>query len=580
MRRGAAWGWVLSAALLTSGHVSAQSTLELQQSTGASGSDQSVAAETAVRAPVLSAQALAMRAVLEPKLGASSSAFAAYSARGFKPIWLNDDGTASQRAKDLTAILARAGRHALPVAKYKGAALAARLSEVGPRLEADLTAAYLDYASDLSSGFLKPRRIDRELHIDPKSVDHGILIQRAYDARDMAAHLEALAPQDPAYNRLVERYAAFRSIAGEEIWGPSIRRGKTLRVGNRGARVGDIRARLTAMGDLDPNVYDVQQAGVAADGTQLATAGGQTDLPVTAFDPNVFDEPMVEAIRRFQARHGLNTDGAIGPATLRQLNISPRQRAEQIAVNLERMRWMNKELGKRHILVNLAGFTMAVINDGRIEFESRVVGGKAKEHRTPEFSDEMEYMVINPRWNVPRSIATKEILPRLQSDPGYLQRRNMRLVGADASTVDWTTVTPSTFPGRIVQNPGRSNALGKVKFMFPNNFAIYLHDTPSKRLFNRDVRAYSHGCVRVEKPYELAAYLLKDQKEDPAGFFQRMLKSGKERHVRLDTPLPIHLTYRSAWIDDAGVEQFRGDIYKRDRKIAKAMTNAGVAILQ
>ncbi|MEM1164500.1 MAG: L,D-transpeptidase family protein, partial [Pseudomonadota bacterium] len=503
-----------------------------------------------------------------------------YATRQFQPLWLDENGQASDNARLLVDVLSRAADHALPVAKYRGAELSRRLAAGGPALEADLTSAFLTYAADVGSGLLEPRRVDRELHIFPEGPDEAFLIERAGRASDMAAFLEALAPSNPLYKRLVERYAAFRSIAGSDIWGARISKGRTLRPGNQNQRVAEARARLTAMGDLDPNVYDEQSAATAADGTQVATAAVTTDVPRQAFEPTLFDEPMVEALQRFQARHGLNLDGVIGPATLKQLNISPRTRAEQIAVNLERLRWMNRDLGERHILVNLAGFTMAVMNNGTPEFTSRVVVGKARKHQTPEFSETMTYMVVNPSWNVPRSIATKEILPKLRNDPSYLSRKGMRIVGADASSIDWSTVTAGTFPGRIVQRPGRGNALGTVKFMFPNRFAIYLHDTPSKRLFNRDVRAYSHGCVRVEKPHEFAAYLLNGQVDNPQGYFNALLKKRRERHVNLDSPLPVHLTYRSAWIDENGVEQFRGDVYGRDRKIGKALQNAGVSILQ
>ena len=554
VRRVAAFG--LSAGLLAAGWtgVHAQSAQDTTNT----------AAVTPTVAPTLGAGALALKGALEAKLGAGSPALAGYAARGYRPLWLDENGAANEAAKALVQALLNAGAHALPVAKYRGAELAGRLAAASPQLEADLTAAFLAYARDVGTGVLDPRSVDRELYIDLVRPDESLLISRAGQASNMAAFLDTLPPQDPAYSRLVERFAAFRSLGAQDIWGNAVPKGRTLRPGNRNARVAAARARLTAMGDLDPNVYDTQtQAATAKDGTQVAANDVQTDVPVQAFDPTHFDEPMVLALQSFQRRHGLNLDGVIGPATLRQLNVSPKTRAEQIAVNLERLRWMNRDLGDRHILVNLAGFTMAVINNGREEFTSRVVVGKAREHRTPEFSKTMTHMVVNPSWYVPTSIAQKEILPKLENDPDYLSRRGMRMVN-----------------GRIIQRPGRGNALGTVKFMFPNRHAIYLHDTPSKRLFKRDVRAYSHGCVRVEKPHEFAAYLLTGQEASPMDYFQSVLRRGRERRIDLNDPLPVHLTYRSAWIDEQGVEQFRGDIYGRDRKIANALTRAGVTILQ
>lgn len=526
---------------------------------------------TTAPAPALSADAAALKSALDQRFGRDSLAVQAYAAQGYAPIWTTADGGLSERGKVLLEVLADAADHALPVAKYQSAALSARAATAASDLagyEADLSRAFLTYAKDISTGLLDPRRVDRELHIDREATDPRELIAGAAKAANMAAFLDALAPSDPVYRRLVERYAAFRTMASSDIWGSPVAKGRTMRPGERSNRIAQTRARLTAMGDLDPNVYEnvydtPSTTAKAADGTQLAAADFKTDAPVLAYEPTLFDDHMVTALQSFQARHGLNLDGVIGPATLAQINVSPATRAEQIAVNLERMRWMNRDLGNRHILVNLAGFTMDVMVNGKSDFSQRVVVGKARKHRTPEFSDEMTHMVVNPSWYVPQSIAREEILPALEADPNYMADRNMRMVN-----------------GRIIQAPGRGNALGTVKFMFPNRFAIYLHDTPSKRLFQRDVRAYSHGCIRVERPHDFAEYLLTGQYDDPRGYFDSVLNRGRERRITLDNPLPVHLTYRSAWIDANGVEQFRGDIYRRDSKIAAALKAGGVSILR
>lgn len=525
----------------------------------------------AAPAQALSADAATLKAALDQRFGAESLAVQAYASQGFTPIWTTTDGGLSEHGKVLLEVLADAADHALPVAKYQSAALSARAATAASDLagyEADLSRAFLTYAKDISTGLLDPRRVDRELHIDREATDPRELIAGAGKTANMAAFLDALAPSDPVYRRLVERYAAFRTMASSEIWGSPVAKGRTMRPGERSNRIAQTRARLTAMGDLDPNVYEnvydtPSTTAKAADGTQLAAADFKTDAPVLAYEPTLFDDHMVTALQSFQARHGLNLDGVIGPATLAQINVSPATRAEQIAVNLERMRWMNRDLGNRHILVNLAGFTMDVMVNGKSDFSQRVVVGKARKHRTPEFSDEMTHMIVNPSWYVPTSIAQNEILPKLENDPDYMVNRNMRMVN-----------------GRIIQAPGRGNALGTVKFMFPNRFAIYLHDTPSKRLFQRDVRAYSHGCVRVERPHDFAEYLLTGQYDDPRGYFDSVLNRGRERRITLDNPLPVHLTYRSAWIDENGVEQFRGDIYRRDSKIAAALKAGGVSILR
>lgn len=556
--------------------------------------------QPALPEPPRGAKAKALHDALTRELGAGGDgALAAYAARDYQPIWMDAGGGASDAALILIDFLRRADEHALPVSRYRGDELASRIrggAGDAAGLEAELTAAFLDYARDVSSGVLDLDEVDQHIHIDPHRPDPARLLAGAATAPNTAAYLDGLAPADPLYRRLVERYRAFRSVAGADLWGPPVTAGPTLRLGDSGPRVAEARARLTAMGDLDPNAYDGEAASL--DGARLATADVTTDIAAgrllaqsvgdsvddgagvsgVSFDPAYFDGAMEEALMRFQARHGLNQDGLIGPATLAQLNVSPRERAEQIAVNLERLRWMNKDLGDRHVLVNQAGFEMQVVERGRPVFQSRVIVGQP-DWETPEFSETMTHMVVNPTWYVPMSIARDEILPKLQEDPDYLAKRGMRLVGADAGDINWHLITPDNFPGRVTQLPGDENALGSVKFMFPNRFSIYLHDTPNKQLFERDLRAFSHGCVRVEKPHEFAEYLLSGQVGDPGGYFDEVLAGGRERRIELERPLPVHLTYRSAWIDENGVEQFRGDIYARDAKIARALESAGVRIL-
>lgn len=488
-------------------------------------------------------------------------------------IWTDSRGEPTDAALILVDFLLRADEHALPVEKYRGRDLASRLRGGDQGLEADLTRAFLDYASDLHAGLLDPGKVDKDLHIERVDVDREALLAGAARANDMAAYLDSLAPSDPAYRRMVERYRSFRSKAADEIWGKPISAGPTLRPGDRNARVAEVRARLTAMGDLDPGIIGQISED---DGARLAAAEQVTDAGRT--DRNYFDPGLEEALKRFQARHGLHEDGLIGPATLAQLNTSPRERVEQIAVNLERMRWLNRDVGDRYILVNVAGFEMWVMENGHAAFSSRVITGQADSWETPEFTETMTHLVVNPTWYVPMSIAKYEILPKLKQDPNYLAKAGMRLLGAEEEEIDWSTITPETFPGRVTQLPGDANAMGKVKFMFPNRHSIYLHDTPGRHLFSRDVRAFSHGCIRVEKAHELAEYLLNSQARNPGSYFDEILASGREQHVTLERPLPVVLAYRTAWIDENGVEQFRGDIYGRDRAVVRALQSAGVQL--
>jgi len=481
-----------------------------------------------------------------------------YTARGDAPLWTAGDGA---RAAVLIATLRAGPSHALPAARYAPDALAAALTRSDDAgrgaAEAALTRAYLAYARDVSSGVLEPRSVARDIKVAPPRPRPGVLLRAAAAAPNMVAHLAALAPADPGYAALRERYRALSALAAAGDWGATIPPGATLRPGDAGPRVAALRARLNRLGDLAP------------------------DAP--AADAARFDAALAAAVRRFQARHGLNEDGAVGPATLAAINTSARFRAGQLAVNLERMRWMNRPLGARRIVVNQPDYTVTLFDGDKVLFRERVVVGQVR-FKTPEFSDEMEYLVLNPTWHLPRSIATKELLPLLQEDPSVLARRGMRLVRTDGgplpldpSSHDFSGYTARNFPYSVKQAPSGDNALGRVKFMFPNGDSIYLHDTPTKRYFARDVRALSHGCVRVQDPLRLATLLLAPQQADPRGFIDAVLASGRERFVYLERPVPVHLTYRTAWVDEIGALQLRADIYDRDAAALAALSAAGVA---
>lgn len=520
---------------------------------------------------------------LESSFASRPEVVEVYAARDYAPVWTQAaDGALTPAGEALVVALERAPDHALPARRYKAGIEAAR-GELDPvKREVALTRAFLTYGRDISSGLLEPRSIDRDIAVRPERPEPAALLSGIAAASDPAAFLAGLQPQSEDYRRLVAELAAMRRLASEpSVWGPELAAGPTLREGDRGPRVRQLRERLAVLGDFVSESRPVEAktaSGVKVAANEVTTDATPAAFPAASADPQNFDVALTDAVRRFQRRHGLNEDGLVGPATLEQLNVSAAFRADQIAVNLERMRWLNRDLGRRHVKVNIPDFMMRVIEDGRQVFESRVVVGQRR-HQTPEFSDMMDHMVVNPTWFVPRSIAVNEMLPKLREDPSYLDRKGYRLSGADPWSIDWTTVTPSTFPGSIRQPPGDDNALGRVKFMFPNDFAIYLHDTPQRHLFARDVRAYSHGCVRIEKPLEFARFLLEGQEADPAGAFERWLATGRERYVQLDEHLPVHITYRTAWIDETGTSQFRGDVYGRDVQVMDAMRAAGVELI-
>ncbi|MEP4766913.1 MAG: L,D-transpeptidase family protein, partial [Roseibium sp.] len=360
-----------------------------------------------------------------------------------------------------------------------------------------------------------------------------------------------LAPQSTQYRALMKQKIALEALANQGGWGAGVPVDK-LEYGDTGPNVVKLRNRLITMGYLNP------------------TASPE------------FDEAMLAAVKDFQQAHGLATDGVAGEGTITELNRTVSERLKAVYVALERERWLPRERGERHILVNQADFSAKIVDDGRVTFETRAVIGKnVHDRRSPEFSDEMEHMVINPSWYVPRSIITKEYLPKLQSNPnavGHIQitDRSGRIVNRGA--VDFTQFDTRNFPFSMRQPPSKSNALGLVKFMFPNKYNIYLHDTPQKSLFARESRAFSHGCIRLAQPFEFAYALLAKQEEDPKAFFHRILASGKETTVPLEQHVPVHLIYRTAYINPKGEVQYRRDVYDRDRKIWDALQKAGVAL--
>lgn len=344
---------------------------------------------------------------------------------------------------------------------------------------------------------------------------------------------------DAGYAPLRQAIAMYREIVAWGGWAP-IPPGRPLKAGLRDAdRVPLLRTRLIATGDL-------------------GSTGG---------DAAFFDDRLTRAVQRFQARHGLRQDGVVGRRTLEALNVSAQTRLAGLERNLERLLKLSDGLGHRYVFVNIAGQELEAVRDGRVERRHRVVIG-TKERQTPAYESQITFLAFNPYWHVPRTIAEEDILPLARYDPQYLSRLNMRLyrrdgwVEVDPATIDWRTFTPGAYVLR--QEPGARNALGTVKIHFPNPHAVYLHDTPSKRLFGNHIRAHSSGCVRVEDAHALTAWLLSAQGWDRARV-DAMVAAGTRKDVRLQEAVPIYLIYLTAWVDAYGVVNFRDDIYDRDR---------------
>lgn len=478
-----------------------------------------------------------------------------YRQNGYDPIWVGDDPEHKARRAALFQALTNTDRHGLPSGRYNVQGLLEKLENARTTrdlgaVEAELSRVFVKYASDLQGGTVTPSKIDDGLvrKVDRLSATEHL---SRLSADRTAIYIQQLGPKSPQYRALMKQKMLLQDLIAQGGWGATVPVAKLER-GDSGANVIKLRNRLVSMGYLKPTA-----------------------------SPD-FDDAVVTAVQAFQTAHGLEVDGIAGKGTIAELNRPASDRLKAVLVALERERWLPEQRGERHVLVNQADFSAKIVDDGRVTFETRAVIGKnVHDRRSPEFSDEMEHMVINPSWYVPRSIITKEYLPKLRANPnavGHIQITDRSGRQVNRGAVDFTQFTARNFPFSMRQPPSKSNALGLVKFMFPNKYNIYLHDTPQKSLFSREVRAFSHGCIRLAQPFEFAYALLARQEEDPKAFFHRVLNTGKETKVNLEKPVPVHLIYRTAYIGPKGEVQYRRDVYDRDRKIWDALQKAGVVL--
>lgn len=476
-----------------------------------------------------------------------------YRDSDYAPIWTGQGQELRRSA--LLAALAGAGAHALPLNRYDPAALiaasrAARTEGDRGRLDVMMTKALLDYAHDVQTGALEPGKvlglIKREVPLRDRRAN-----LEAFVAGEPVAFLKSLPPRTQAYAQLMRAKFELEQRLNAGGWGEKVA-AQSLKPGATGPAVLQLRDRLVAMNYMPRSV--------------TAT----------------YDAAMQKAVQAFQIDMGLEADGVAGAGTIEQINIGPQERLEAVVVAMERERWMNIDRGSRHIWVNLTDFTAKIVDHGRVTFSTRsVIGKSTADQQTPEFSDLMEYMVINPTWNVPRSITTKEYLPMMKRNAnaaGHLKIYDSRGRVVPRSAINFAAYTERNFPYTMKQPPSDGNALGLVKFMFPNPYNIYLHDTPSKSLFAREVRAFSHGCIRLSDPFDFAYALLAAQTDDPVGLFQSHLKTRQESSVKLEVPLPVHLVYFTAYPSAKGRIEYRRDVYGRDATIFRALQEAGVVL--
>lgn len=477
-----------------------------------------------------------------------------YEEFGGDLLWLG-----SERAAALVGRLTDAESDGLSPDDYPGARLGELMQAAGATdkrslaiIELYFSAAYLEYVSDLHVGRFLPAKVDPNFFLADRSIDQAAALRAVAASPDLHAVLDAWSPRAADYRALHEALASYRALAAAGGWG-TVPLGETLKPGMLDARVPALRARLAV------------------------TDGAAVD----AADPMLYDDALAEAVKHFQARHGLEVDAVVGPATFVAMNVRVEDRIHAIALAMERWRWMPEDLGRQHLIVNIAGFELRRVNDGAVEERMAVVVGKPYS-RTPVFSDRIRYLEFNPYWTVPSGIAIKEELPKLQRNPAGLASQGFEaLAGGDVydlRAINWNAYGPGNFPFQLRQKPGTNNALGQVKFMFPNTHNVYLHDTPSRSLFGRAERAFSHGCIRLSRPLDLADQVL--AAGGVAGWtparIDSVVATQKNTVVNLATPLPVHITYLTAWVGDGGVN-FRGDIYEHDAKLMAALGGKALA---
>jgi murein L,D-transpeptidase YcbB/YkuD len=481
-----------------------------------------------------------------------------YARRGFRPAWVTQSSLS--KAESLIRAIRVAGLDGLRIADYHADTIDRLLDsvvenrlcdtpiepETFAELDLLLTDAFLMLGSHLMAGRVNAETIHAEWTVHHPEADLAQVLESALESDQIESALDNLRPPHHGYRALKSALNRYREIAVFGGW-PLMEKHLSWQKGDFGTHIAQLKERLESTGDLEPvaESYD---------------------------DGYMFDDLLVEGIRRFQARHGLPESGTIDVATFAALNVPVDVRARQIELNLERWRWIPHDLGEPHILVNVADFNLTVVVAGQPQWGMRVVVGRDY-RRTPVFSADLTYLVINPYWNIPRKIAVEDILPKARRDPDYLIKNRIKVFESwkenareiNPYAIDWSKVTKRNFAFKLRKEPGPANDLGRIKFMLPNKYAVYLHDTPNRKLFKRYSRTFSSGCIRLERPLDLAGYLLKD---NPKWSRKNILKAIRSEEgnkiVRLGKPVPVHLLYWTAWVDHQGRVNFRDDIYGRD----------------
>ncbi|MBI4228273.1 MAG: L,D-transpeptidase family protein, partial [Deltaproteobacteria bacterium] len=481
-----------------------------------------------------------------------------YELQNYQPIWSNNSEVLPQ-ANTLISIIKDAENEGLQPSDYHLEQINISFNEIQnnkdpfdrhmlAKFDLLLTDSLILYVSHLINGRTEPQGVDLTWLKTHNKVDFGKMLSLSLDSNQFQNAVSNY--QNPLYKRLRKTLIKYKLIQANGGW-PFIPPGSKIERGQSGERIKLLRKRLIISGDQDEE------------------SSGKGDT---------YDEILENAILKFQRRHGLTEDGIVGPSTLAALNVPVDKRINQIKINMERYRWLPQNIGSRYIEVNIPSFHLNVIQNGKTVLSMAVVVGKPY-WNTPLFSANMTYLDLNPYWNIPKSIAVEETLPKIREDAEYLSRQNIEVFQGwtndsneiDPSTIDWSRVSNHNLRYRFRQNPGPSNPLGRIKFMLPNSYNVYLHDTPKKSLFRKSKRDFSHGCIRVENPIGLAEYVLS---ADPGWAREKIeseIRKGRPQSILLPEPMPVYLVYFTSWVDDEGNIQFRDDIYGKDEALYRAL---------
>ncbi len=503
-----------------------------------------------------------LREVQEQREGPYASAVQHfYENRDAQPAWVTTRGPTTA-GRDFLERLCRADREGLRPRGYALDSLAQELRAVyqSPagdvegvqqdvaQLDVALTATFARYVDDLLHGSVAPEEVGGQWHIESDGPDVRTVLNRAL-SDGVEETLASLADRHYRYPPLRKALDRYQGIAAEGGW-PAVEADGPLRPGDTGSPVEDLRERLAATGDLSD-----------------ASAEGDT-----------YSEAVTEAVLRFEERHGLETDGVVDEGDREVLNVSAQERARQLGLNLERYRWMPSDLGHEHVFVNLMDFRVQAYRGGEEVLSMPIVVGE-QGWETVAFADTLQYAMFGPEWNVPPSIATEDLLPQLKENPDLIEERGYEILTAQGDTVGVDSLSAEALEEgrlRIRQKPGPQNPLGRVKYMFPNEHAIYLHDTPAEQVFDQRVRTSSHGCIRLAEPVEFGAYLF-ERDEMSREEIQSLMQSAEQKRVDVRDPIPVYIVYLTAWATPEGTVHFRKDRYEYDESLERALEPPGSA---